>query len=106
MHRHGAHLMDATSARFALWAPDARNVSLELEQQPAIELLPEDGGWYTGVAPCRAGDRYHYRIDGELQVPDPASRYQPEGVHGPSQVVDVGAFDWQHPGRAGPGTRR
>lgn len=42
MHRHGAHLLDATSARFALWAPDARSVSVELEQQPAIELLPDD----------------------------------------------------------------
>ncbi|MNG85402.1 Malto-oligosyltrehalose trehalohydrolase [compost metagenome] len=97
MHRHGAHLLDATSARFALWAPDARSVSVELERQPAIELLPDDEGWYSGVAPCQAGDRYHYRIDGELQVADPASRYQPDGVHGPSQVVDVAGYAWQHP---------
>ncbi|WP_079227270.1 malto-oligosyltrehalose trehalohydrolase [Pseudomonas putida] len=102
MHRHGAHLLDATSARFALWAPDARSVSLELEQRPAIELLAEDDGWYTGVAPCQAGDRYHYRIDGKLQVADPASRYQPEGVHGPSQVVDTGAYAWQHPWQGRP----
>ena len=102
MHRHGAHLLDATSARFALWAPDARSVSVELEQQPAIELLPDDEGWYTGVAPCQAGDRYHYRIDGELQVADPASRYQPDGVQGPSQVVDVASYAWQHPWQGRP----
>ncbi|QJQ21499.1 malto-oligosyltrehalose trehalohydrolase [Pseudomonas sp. SK] len=96
MHRHGAHLLDATSARFALWAPDARSVSVELEQQPAIELLPTEDGWYSGVAPARAGDNYHYRIDGQLQVADPASRYQPDGVHGPSQLVDIAAYPWQH----------
>lgn len=96
MHRHGAHLLDATSARFALWAPDARSVSVILEQQPPIELLPAENGWYTGVAPARPGDNYHYRIDGQLEVADPASRYQPEGVHGPSQVVKIAAYPWQH----------
>ncbi|WP_409289117.1 malto-oligosyltrehalose trehalohydrolase [Pseudomonas sp. KCJK8927] len=102
MHRHGAHLLDATSARFALWAPDARSVSLQLEQQPAIELLPENDGWYTGVAQCQAGDRYRYCIDGEQWVADPASRYQPEGVDGPSQLVDTHAYDWQHPWQGRP----
>lgn len=102
MQRHGAHLLDATSARFALWAPDARSVSLQLEQQPAVELLPEAGGWFTGLAPCQAGDRYRYRIDGTLQVPDPASRYQPEGVQGPSQVVDISGYPWRHPWQGRP----
>ncbi|MFV3380437.1 malto-oligosyltrehalose trehalohydrolase [Pseudomonas sp. NY15354] len=102
MQRHGAHLLDATSARFALWAPDARSVSLQLEQQPAVELLPEAGGWFTGLAPCQVGDRYRYRIDGTLQVPDPASRYQPEGVQGPSQVVDISGYPWRHPWQGRP----
>ncbi|WP_442513679.1 malto-oligosyltrehalose trehalohydrolase [Pseudomonas promysalinigenes] len=102
MQRHGAQMLDATSARFALWAPDARNVSLEIEQQPAIELLAEQDGWFTAVAPCKAGDRYRYSIDGRLQVADPASRYQPEGVHGPSQVVDVSTYHWQHPWQGRP----
>ena len=59
MHRHGAHLLDATSARFALWAPDARSVSLELQQQPAIELLRP--------APCLGTvlNRYHGLIGGD-----------------------------------------
>ncbi|MBH3358402.1 malto-oligosyltrehalose trehalohydrolase [Pseudomonas guariconensis] len=102
MQRHGAHLLDATSARFALWAPDARSVSLQLEQQPTVELLPEADGWFTGLAPCQAGDRYRYRIDDTLQVPDPASRYQPEGVQGPSQVVDTASYPWRHPWQGRP----
>ncbi|MCO7594917.1 MULTISPECIES: malto-oligosyltrehalose trehalohydrolase [Pseudomonas] len=102
MHRHGAHLLDATSARFALWAPDARSVSLQLERQPPIELLPEGDGWFAAIAPCRAGDRYRYRIDEQLEVPDPASRLQPEGVHGPSQVLDLGSYPWRHPWQGRP----
>ncbi|MDU9402756.1 malto-oligosyltrehalose trehalohydrolase [Pseudomonas sp. zfem004] len=96
MHRHGAQVMDATSARFALWAPDARSVSVEVERQRPVELLPVDDGWYVGVAPCHAGERYQLRIDGQLKVADPASRYQPEGVQGPSELVDLAAYPWQH----------
>ncbi|MBK5006426.1 malto-oligosyltrehalose trehalohydrolase [Pseudomonas sp. S32] len=96
MHRHGAHSLDATSARFALWAPDARSVSLELQQQPGVELKAEADGWFTVDASAKPGDRYTYRIDGKLQVADPASRFQPEGVHGPSQLVDLAGYAWQH----------
>ena len=97
MHRHGAHSMDATSARFALWAPDARNVSVEIQGQPAVTLLPEHDGWFAGTAPCTPGDRYFFKIDDELKVADPASRYQPEGVHGPSEIVELSHYSWEHP---------
>ena len=96
MLQHGVRMIDATSARFALWAPDARSVMLRIEGQAAIELLPETDGWYRGIAPCQAGDRYHFVIDDDLQVADPASRFQPEGVHGPSEVVDLGDYQWKH----------
>lgn len=96
MHRHGAQVMDATSARFALWAPNARSVSVEVERQRPVELLPVDDGWYVGVAPCQAGERYQLCIDRQLKVADPASRYQPEGVQGPSELVDLAAYPWQH----------
>ncbi|HKS11496.1 MAG TPA: malto-oligosyltrehalose trehalohydrolase [Pseudomonas sp.] len=98
MLQHGVQMIDATSARFALWAPDARSVTLRIAGQPVIELLPVDGedGWYSGLAPCQAGDRYRFVIDDDLEIADPASRYQPEGVHGPSQVVDLGDYQWQH----------
>lgn len=102
MHRHGAQLLDATSARFALWAPDARSVSVEIGQRPPVELLAEGDGWYSVVTACQAGDRYHFRIDAELQVADPASRYQPEGVQGPSALVDLSGYAWQHPWQGRP----
>jgi malto-oligosyltrehalose trehalohydrolase len=56
---------------------------------------PTDGGWFRRVAQsARPGTRYRYRIDGDLRVPDPASRWNPEDVHGPSEVVDPAGFDW------------
>ena len=99
MHRHGVHFLDATSARFALWAPNARDVSVVIGEQ-AFALQSEADGWFIGEVACQPGDHYFYRFtntQNESQdVPDPASRYQPEGVHGPSQAVDTGAFEWQH----------
>ncbi|WP_110993608.1 malto-oligosyltrehalose trehalohydrolase [Pseudomonas sichuanensis] len=102
MQRHGAQVVDATSAHFALWAPDARSVSVEVERQPAVELSPVDDGWYVGIAPCQAGERYQLLIDRQLKVADPASRYQPEGVQGPSELVDLAGFRWQHPWQGRP----
>jgi maltooligosyltrehalose trehalohydrolase len=59
-------------------------------------LRPEADGFYTGFVPdAAAGDRYRYRLDGAKSLPDPASRYQPDGPHGPSQVVDPAAFSWR-----------
>ena len=80
--------------RFALWAPTARNVSLVLDgtERPMAE---DGGGWRRTLVPeARAGSRYAFRIDGALEVPDPASRFQPNDVHGPSLVVDPTAYDW------------
>ncbi|CAK9888895.1 MULTISPECIES: malto-oligosyltrehalose trehalohydrolase [Pseudomonas] len=98
---HGAAMLDSNSARFALWAPDAQRVDVEFEAGAQHPLQAQADGWFVGRLPCRAGDRYRYRIDADLAVADPASRYQPEGVHGPSQLVDPGAYRWQHPGWRG-----
>jgi maltooligosyltrehalose trehalohydrolase len=79
---------------FAVWAPTAREVALVLDGR---ELpIPEAGeGWRRTVVPeARAGSRYAFRIDGSLQVTDPASRFQPDDVHGPSLVVDPSAYEW------------
>jgi malto-oligosyltrehalose trehalohydrolase len=54
----------------------------------------EDGWHRLHVSDAHPGDRYHYRIDGGLAVPEPASRFQPDDVHGPSELVDPSAFDW------------
>ena len=61
----------------------------------AFPLRREDDGYFSGVAAeVRDGDTYRFRLDGGDAFPDPASRFQPEGPHGPSQVVNPAAFHW------------
>lgn len=90
----GATLAEG-GVRFRLWAPSARRVDLLLLDAEAAAMQPLAGGWYEVTsAQADAGTRYAYRIDGRLVVPDPASRCNPDGVHGPSLVTDPRAFDW------------
>jgi maltooligosyltrehalose trehalohydrolase len=89
----GAELA-GSGIRFALWAPTAKTVSLVVdgEEHP----LADDGsGWRRIIlADAGPGSRYGYRIDGGLVVPDPASRFQPDDVHGLSLVIDPRAYTW------------
>lgn len=92
--------------RFRLWAPAARAVELCLERSGAGgRLLPMPavgGGWYELLTEhATPGARYRYRIDAEIAVPDPASRFQPQDVHGASEVVDPRAFAWNDAGWRG-----
>jgi maltooligosyltrehalose trehalohydrolase len=93
--------MTEEGARFALWAPTARKVELMLDGK--AHAMPESrSGWRRLVLPeARAGARYSYRIDGELTVPDPASRFQPEDIAGPSRLVDPRAYEWSDAGWTG-----
>ncbi|WP_448092693.1 malto-oligosyltrehalose trehalohydrolase [Pseudomonas lini] len=93
---HGAIMLDAEHTRFALWAPDAFFVSLELEDGQSLPLLPQADGWFVIKTRCPAGTRYRYNIDGELEVPDPASRAQAGDIDSHSVVVDPLAYRWQH----------
>ena len=93
---HGAIMLDAQHTRFALWAPDAFYVSVELENGKSVAMLPQADGWFETEINCPAGTRYRYNIDGEMEVPDPASRAQASDVHGWSVVVDPLAYDWRH----------
>ncbi|VVN93008.1 malto-oligosyltrehalose trehalohydrolase [Pseudomonas fluorescens] len=93
---HGAIMLDAEHTRFALWAPDAFYVSVELEGGESLPLLPQADGWFVIQTRCPAGTRYRFNIDGELQVPDPATRAQAGDVNSPSVVVDPLAYRWQH----------
>lgn len=78
-----------------MWAPDAKTVSVQLGNDTVVPLERRDGGWHEAVATkVSAGATYRFRIDDEIDVPDPASRFNPHGVHGPSEVIDPGAFDW------------
>ncbi|MGO4798157.1 malto-oligosyltrehalose trehalohydrolase [Pseudomonas sp. W22_MBD1_FP4] len=93
---HGAIMLDAQHTRFALWAPDAFYVSVELEDGKSVAMLPQAEGWFEVEIKCPAGTRYRYNIDGEKDVPDPASRAQACDVHGWSRVVDPLAYKWRH----------
>jgi maltooligosyltrehalose trehalohydrolase len=93
----GAEVLDAEYARFQLWAPSARTVELVLRNGSGptqVGMERGAGGWYEAVAVAAPGTPYRYRIDGKLEVPDPASRYNPEDVHGASVVVDPRAHHW------------
>jgi maltooligosyltrehalose trehalohydrolase len=94
----GAQRLPDRRVRFRLWAPAARRVDLVLESPQGSRTLPLEPcgeGWQelvTGEA--RAGSRYRFSIDGGALVPDPASRRNSQGVHGPSEVIDPEEFDW------------
>jgi len=94
----GAELMGADSVRFRLWAPSAREVSVIVETpEPRAQHRLEGvgDGWYEAVVGgIASGASYRYRIDDELDVPDPASRFNPQGPSGPSEIVDPENFDW------------
>jgi malto-oligosyltrehalose trehalohydrolase len=82
---------------FRLWAPAARQVSLVLD---APVDMPKHDGWFELHVPqAKAGARYRFKIDGDLEIPDPASQFQPQDVHGASEVVDHRyawkAADWR-----------
>ncbi len=82
---------------FRVWAPNADAITLLLDDDGStLPLEPTDHGYFErAVDGLEPGARYRYRLDDEGPFPDPASRFQPEGVHGPSVVVDPDAFAWQ-----------
>jgi maltooligosyltrehalose trehalohydrolase len=101
----GAELRADGTTRFALWAPAAARVELE-RLGPAVRALSpmqrSDDGWHTYVAhDAPAGTQYRFVIDAGIAVPDPASRRNPQDVHGPSEVVDPRAHAWQDTAWAG-----
>ena len=95
-----AHSMEFGSAfvdggvRFALWAPTAEDVTLVVDGADHA-LARSDDGWCRATVPgLKAGARYGFRIGGDLVVPDPASRFQPEDVSGLSELIDPEGFAW------------
>jgi maltooligosyltrehalose trehalohydrolase len=80
---------------FRVWAPRAHRVEVTLDGAPPVALTPETEGYHGGlVEAATTGTHYRFRLDGGRLLPDPASRFQPEGPHGPSRVVDAAAFQW------------
>jgi malto-oligosyltrehalose trehalohydrolase len=95
----GAECLSDGSVRFRLWAPAARRVELclgDIHQAQHLQLDQQAQGWFQLVTDAgKPGAQYSFRIDENQKVPDPASRFQPRDVHGPSEVIDPEAFDWQ-----------
>ena len=93
----GATLLDGGRCSFRVWAPRVRSVDLHVPGPPerTVRMEAEERGYHAvtidGVTP---GVFYAFRLDGGPDRPDPASRHQPEGVHGPSAVVDPAAHLW------------
>jgi maltooligosyltrehalose trehalohydrolase len=92
----GAEILPDGGVSFRVWAPKCRRVHLVFEHGRTIEMKGEPEGYFTVECEfARAGDLYRFRLDDNQSLtPDPASRYQPRGVHGPSQIVDPAAFKW------------
>jgi len=110
----GAELIGLDQAHFRVWAPKAQRVDLVLEasaaktpKQTFHALEAEKGGYFSGSANTGAGARYWFRVNNNF-YPDPASRFQPDGPHGPSCIVDPVQFRWtdsQWPGPAAAGLK-
>jgi maltooligosyltrehalose trehalohydrolase len=92
----GSELLPRSGVHFRVWAPDRKRVEVVLEDGSAHGLQAESHGYYSAVVPgAGVGTRYRYRLDDDaLLYPDPASRFQPDGPHGDSEVVDPDAFEW------------
>jgi maltooligosyltrehalose trehalohydrolase len=92
----GAEYRPGQGTHFRVWAPAARAVDVVFEGgPPAVPLRHEGDGYFSAlVEEARPGTRYRLRLDGQDAFPDPASRWQPEGPHGPSEVADLDAFAW------------
>jgi len=90
--------------RFVVWAPHREKVEVHLlDAQTSFREMERNAMGYhtTTVEKLPAGARYQFRLDGSLERPDPASRYQPEGVHGASEIVDLRDFAWTDAGWKG-----
>jgi maltooligosyltrehalose trehalohydrolase len=93
----GADCLDDGSVRFRLWAPAAERVDLCLANSGRLLALNKSSqGWFELVTDAaKPGTQYKFQIDSKQEVPDPASRFQPRDVHGPSEVIAPNDLDWQ-----------
>jgi len=105
----GADCVSGGGVHFRVWAPKCARVDVVFDDGAVVPLVAEDEGCFAGeVAQAGVGARYRYRLDGEATYADPASRFQPEGPHGPSEVIDPSRYAWAHddwPGLAPPERR-
>src|SRR4051794_23398872 len=90
----GAEPLDAGRTHFRVWAPARKRVAVVIGDA-VTELSAEADGYFSAEANAGPGATYRFRLDeDDYLYPDPASRFQPQGPHGPSEVIDPGAFRW------------
>jgi maltooligosyltrehalose trehalohydrolase len=89
----GAEIIGENETHFRVWAPKATKLAV-VSDNKTYPLTCEAGGYFAGIAHCGAGGHYKFRINDGDAFPDPASRFQPEGPHGASCVIDSFSFKW------------
>src|SRR5438477_6007796 len=98
----GAEVQPGGGVHFRVWAPKCQRVGVQINPAPgaqnghSLQLASEEGGYFSGFhATALCGDRYWLLVDDDDQrLPDPASRFQPEGPHGPSEIIDPASYAW------------
>jgi glycogen operon protein len=94
--RFGAEVLADASVRFRLWAPAQPTICLAIDSAAPLPLQAGEDGWHELVTTAaHPGARYRYVLADGTQLADPASRFQPEDVHGPSEVIDPVAYRWR-----------
>ncbi|MGH7835492.1 MAG: malto-oligosyltrehalose trehalohydrolase, partial [Candidatus Binatia bacterium] len=105
----GAESLPRGGVHFRVWAPRARTLIAIIEQgdgrSRSVELRSEGNGYFSAYsAAAKAGDLYRFSVNGESgRLPDPASRFQPEGPLGPSMIIEPREYRWRDAGWAGVG---
>jgi maltooligosyltrehalose trehalohydrolase len=88
--------VEVGGVRFRVWAPKCQSIDVILDNQQIFPLKKKDHGYFDAtILQAEAGMLYRYRINGQEKFPDPCSRFQPEGPHGPSMIVDPDDYQWQ-----------
>ncbi len=93
----GATPLPGQGWRFVVWAPAAKELRIHIvsDSDRVVPMQKSDSGYFeTTIKKLEPDARYLYRFEDGRDLPDPASRFQPEGVHGPSQVIDLNDFKW------------
>lgn len=89
-------ILRSTETEFRFWSPQSEKVQLAIDGSTPVEMEPVENGWFScTVVDVGAGKRYGFLLPDGMQVPDPASRFQPDDVHGLSEVIDLTSYDWQ-----------
>jgi maltooligosyltrehalose trehalohydrolase len=92
----GTYYFEPGRCRFRVWAPFAQAVSAAVvsDGRRTVPLEPAGEGCWQATSDAEPGQRYVFRLDDRIERPDPESNFQPEGVHGPSEIVDHASFRW------------